>query len=410
MSAKEAGPEIERRGRRVSRAARGWNFFALAAVGSVFLLALLTWFPGGLRAQSSKAKTADPQAAQQKTAKTKASEPKAAQPQTPEPQPPQEEPAQEDGPQKTRTAYPVRNGGVTYQRIEETEKHKTRDGEVETQRVRMPSWGGTRDVLMEREIRTRKLPDGTVEKEYVLKNPDGGDHMVPIEIVRERIKKNGDATTTEREVLKPGYDGRWTPARKETVSESGPESARQSVKEVREPTLTGSWKVVNRETTTTKSSGDDKESRTVQQVSDSYGRLSDYEVREEKTTAGEGGEKREVSVRRRDSQDTDHPKMILVERTVTNQTKSADGKVTTQSVTESDLLAGGATRNVAASGPQTVEETAEVDSPGADGNSKKVIEVKRRGVVEPGMRPAYQVVQEKDRDGNTRQIFIPKAQ
>ncbi len=402
MNTKMASNGIEPRRRVISRPARGWNFFALVAVGSVVLLALLAWFPEWLRAQSSKSKTAEPQAA-----KTKASEPKAA-----EQEPPQEEAAQaqEEGPQNTRTAYPVRNGGVTYQRIEETEKHKTRDGEVETQRVRMPSWGGTRDVLMEREIRTRKLPDGTVEKEYVLKNPDGGDHMVPIEIVRERIKRNGDATTTEREVLKPGYDGRWTPARKETEDESGPESARQTVKEVREPTLTGDWKVVNRETTTAKSSGDSKETRTVQQLPDSYGRLSDYEVREEKTSAGEGGEKREVSVRKRDLQDTDHPKMILVERTVTNQTKSADGKVTTQSVTESDLLAGGATRNAAASGPQTVEETAEVESAGAGGNSKKVIEVKRRGVVDSGMRPAYQVVQEKDRDGNVRQIFIPKAQ
>ena len=373
----------------ISRPARERKFFALLPVGSVVLLVLLTWIPGLLRAQSSKPQAAKPKAAEQ--------------------EPPKEEAVQEEGPQNTRTAYPVRNGGVTYQRIEETEKRKTPDGEVETQRVRMPSWGGTRDVLMEREIRTRKLPDGTVEKEYVLKNPDGGDHMVPIEIIRERIKKNGEATTTEREVLKPGYDGRWTPARKETVNESGPESARQTVKEVREPTLTGDWKVVNRETTTAKSSGDSKESRTVQQLPDSYGRLSDYEVREEKTSAEEGRETHEVSVRRRDLQDTDHPKMILVERTATNQTKSADGKVTTQSVTESDLLAGGATRNVAASGPQTVEETAEVESPGAGGNSKKVIEVKRRGVVDSGMRPAYQVVQETDRDGNVRQIFIPKA-
>jgi hypothetical protein len=351
-----------------------------------------------LRAQSSESKAADSQAAE-------AAEPKAA-----EQEPAKEEAAQEEGPQKTRVAYPVRNGGVTYQRIEETEKHKTPDGEVEVQRVRMPSWGGTGDVLMEREIRTHKLPDGTVQKEYVLKNPDGGDHMAPIEIVRETIKKNGDATTTEREVLKPSYDGGWTPTRKETVEETGPESARQTVKEVREPTVSGDWKVVNRETTTTNSSADGKESRTVEQLPDSYGRLSDYEVREEKTTAGDDGEKREVSVRRRDLQDTDHPKMILVERTVTSQTKSADGKVMTHSVTESDLQAGGAARNLSANGPQTVEETTEVESGGADGTTTKVVDVKRRGAGGSGMRPAYQVVQEKDRDGNVRQIFIPKAQ
>jgi hypothetical protein len=419
MKKEPQGHGIVPQWRRGSRSPGGRTSSVLVAVGTVILAALLAGFPELVSAQSSsskagetkaaKAKASQAQAAQQKT-KTQAPEPKAAQPQAAEQQPPQEEPVQEEGPQSTRTAYPVRNGGVTYQRIEETEKHKTPDGEVETQRVRMPSWGGTRDVLMEREIRTRKLPDGTVEKEYTLKNPDGGDHMVPIEIVREKIKKNGDDTTTEREVLQPGYDGRWTPTRKETVNESGPDSARQSVKEVREPTLTGDWKVVNRETTTTKSSDDGKESHTVEQVPDSYGRLSNYEVREEKTTTGEGGEKREVSVQRRDSQDTDHPKMILVERTVTNQSKSADGKVTTQSVTQSDLQGGGATRDLEASGPQTVTETTEVESPGADGSSKKVIDVKRRGVAGSGLRSAYEVVQEKDRDGNVRQIFLPKAQ
>ncbi len=402
------GPEIGARRTRKFPRARGGRFFALGAAAPVLLLMLLAGFLAPASAQSTRPKAAGPkpppQKTAQKTAKTKAPEKK------PEPPPPPPEAAQEEGPRKTRTAYPVRNGGVTYQRIEETERRKTPDGEVEIQRVRMPSWGGTRDVLMEREIRSRKLPDGTVQKEYVLKNPDGGGHLTPIEIVRETIKKNGEATSTEREVLKPGYDGRWQPARKETVKETGPDSARQSVKEVREPTLTGDWKVVNREVTTSKSSGDDKESRTVQQAPDSYGRLSDYEVREEKTTAGENGEKSQVSVRRRDLQDTDHPKMILVERTVTNRSKSADGKVTTRSVTESDLVDGGATRNTADSGPRAVELIMETESPGAGGSSRKVTEVKRRGVAGSGMRPAYEVVQEKDREGNVRQVFIPKAQ
>ena len=407
MNTEQRGHGIVLRQQWDSRPACGRNSFALLAIGAVVLPALLSGSAGLLRAQVSKSKAGEAQAA-----KAKASTPKAAQPKAAEQQVPQEEAVQpqEEGPQSTRAAYPVRNGGGTYERIEESERHKTPDGEVETQRVRMPSWGGTRDVLMEREIRTRKLPDGSVEKEYTLKNPDGGDHMVPIEIVREKIKKNGDNTTTEREVLKPGYDGRWTPTRKEMVKETGPESARQSVKEVREPTLSGDWKVVNRETTTTKSSGDSKESRTVEQLPDSYGRLSDYEVREEKSTAGEGGDTREVSVRRRDLQDTDHPKMILVGRTVTNQTKSADGKVTTKSVIVSDLQAGEATRNLAASGPQTVEETTEVESSGPGGRTTKVTDVKRRGEAGTGMRPAYQVVQEKDRDGNVRQVFIPKAQ
>ncbi|MBI1982605.1 MAG: hypothetical protein HYS61_00215 [Acidobacteria bacterium] len=348
------------------------------------LLATLTWVPRGLLAQTSEPAKSEAEARPQ-------------------------EAAPEESPQRSRKSFPVRNGSVTYQRVEESEKRKTRDGEVEIQRVRMPSWGGTRDVIMEREIRTRKLPDGTVEKEYVLKNPDGADRMAPIEIIRERIKKSGEATTTEREVLKPGYDGRWTPTRKETVSESGPESARQIVKEVFEPTVTGEWKVVDRETTASKSSDDGKESRTVRQLPDSYGRLSDFEVRDERTTTQEGRESRAVSVRRRDLQDTDHPRMFLVERTVTDQVKSADGKVTTKSVTESDLLAGGATRNVTSSSPQIVEETTEVEAPGEGGSGEKVVEVKQRGAVDSSLRPAYQVVQQTDREGNVRQVFIPKA-
>lgn len=363
-------------------------------MGMAFLLAALIWLPGVALAQSAK------------PAASKADAPKQ---ETPKPEVPEQDAPQEEGDQKTRMTYPVRNGSVTYGRIEESEKRKTPDGEVETQRVRMPSWGGTRDVLMEREIRTKKLPDGTVEKEYVLKNPDGADRMAPIEIIREKIKKSGDKTTVEREVLKPDFEGRWQPTRKETVSESGPESARQSVKEVREPTLSGEWKVVDRQLTTAKSSGESKESRTVRQLPDSYGRLSDYEVREERSTTKEGKESRDVSVRRRDSQDTDHPRMFLVERTVTKQTQSADGKVTSKSVTESDLLSGGATRNATSSSPQIVEVATEEESSGKGGTRQKVVEVKQRGAVDSSLRPAYQVVQETDRDGNVRQVFIPKA-
>ena len=155
-------------------------------------------------------------------------------------------PPEGGGVQKTRKTYPVRSGSVTYGRIEESERRTTPDGEVATERVRMPSWSGDRRVMMEREVRTKKLPDGTVEKEYVLKNPDGADRLVPIEIIRERIKKSGDATTVEREVFKPDFQGHWKPTRRETVSETGGDTAKQSVQEIREPTVTGEWKVVDR--------------------------------------------------------------------------------------------------------------------------------------------------------------------
>lgn len=322
--------------------------------------------------------------------------------QTEEPTPPQEETDQN----KSRT-YTVRNGTLTYGRTEESEKKKTGDGEIETQRVRMPSFAGDRRVMMEREVRTKTLPDGTIEKEYVLKNPDGSDRLVPTEIIRERIKKNGDTTTTERETLSPDYAGHWTPIRKEQVTETGTKDDKQSVKEVRTPSLEGGWRVVDREVTLEKATESGTESRSVRQTPDAYGRLSDYEVKQERTTTEDGKEKKEVTTTRRDPQDTNHPKFFLVEHTVSEQTKSADGKTATKSTTESDLLAGGAARNITPGAPRVVEKKVEVETPGQDGASRTVTTVEERGAVDRTMRPSRQVVQETDSTGHVRQIFIP---
>jgi len=322
-------------------------------------------------------------------------------------QSPEEEASQEGGEQKSRKTYPVRNGSVTYARTEESERRATAEGDVETQRVRMPSWAGDRRVLLEREVRTRKLADGTVEKEYVLKNHDGSDRLVPIEIIRERVKKNGDSTTVEREVLKPDFAGHWKPTRQESVTETGPETSRQSVRQVREPTLTGEWKVVDRQVTVESSSDGRRESHSVRQLPDAYGRLADYEVRQERTTTVPGKEIREVNLRRRDFLDTDHPRFYLVERTVSEQSTSENGKVTLKSTTESDLLAGGATRNLASGRPQVVEERIEESVPGEGGAGRMTVNVKERGVADPRMRASYQVIQETDREGNVRQVFIP---
>ena len=292
-------------------------------------------------------------------------------------------------------------------RIEESERRTTPDGEVATERVRMPSWSGDRRVMMEREVRTKKLPDGTVEKEYVLKNPDGADRLVPIEIIRERIKKSGDATTVEREVFKPDFQGHWKPTRRETVSETGGDTAKQSVQEIREPTVTGEWKVVDRQLTSQKSSGEAKESRSVRQLPDAYGRLADYEVREERATIQDQKENREVTVRRRDFQDTHHPKFYLVERTVSEQRQSPDGTVTVQSTKESDLLGGAAARNIEPGAPRAVEERTEKRALGEAGTEHTVLNVKERGLADPEMRRSYQVIQQTDRDGHVRQLFIP---
>jgi hypothetical protein len=325
----------------------------------------------------------------------------------PEAQPEEAAPPPEESDQKKSQTYTVRNGSVTYGRTEEVEKRKTADGEVETQRIRMPSYAGDRRVMMEREVRTKTLPDGTIEKEYVLKNPDGSDRLVPTEIIRERIKKSGDTTTTERETLAPDYAGHWTPIRKEQVTESGTKDDKQSVKEVRTPSLEGGWRVVDREMTSEKATEAGTESRTVRQTPDAYGRLSDYEVKQESTTTEDGKEKKEVTTTRRDPQDTDHPKFFLVEHTVSEQTKSADGKRTTKSATQSDLLAGGASRNITPGAPREVEKKVEVETPGQDGTSRQVTTVEERGAVDRQMRPSRQVVQETDSSGHVRQILIP---
>jgi hypothetical protein len=325
--------------------------------------------------------------------------------------PPAEQPVEAEAAElrdeKSSKTYPITNGTLTFGRTEESEKKKTADGEIERHRIRMPTYGGDQRVLLERETRTKKLPDGTIEKEHVLKNPDGSNRMVPIEIIREKIKPDGDSTIIEREVLKQDYAGRWQPTRKERVTQSGPEESRQSLKEVRELNLAGDWIVVDREVTTESSSEGQKQSRSVRQLPDASGRLADYEVREERTAREGEKETTEVSVRRRDSQDTHQPKFILVERTRAEQAKSEDGRVTKTSTTESDLVAGGASRNITPGAPKVVEEKSEVETPGPDGASRRTVTVKERGAVNREMRSSSQIVQETDSKGNVRQIFIP---
>ncbi len=305
-----------------------------------------------------------------------------------------------------RKTYVVNNGTTTYSRTEESSRRKTADGEVETQRVRMPAYAGDESVLAEREIRTRRLPDGSVEKEYVLKNPDGSGKLGPIEIIREKSKTTRDSTAVERETLKPDSEGHWSATRKESITEKGPDGARQSVREVREPSVAGGWQVTERQTTRTKTAGAAKESHSVKEVPDSYGRLSEYEIKEERSTKAEDKEVGEVTVRRRDFQDTDNNKFYLLEKTTSEQRKTADGKTIVSSTTESDLVAGDATRNTESHHPEVVEQR-RVEISVQGGVQQKVTTVKERGTVDPRLRPSYQVIQQTDQNGNVRQIFIP---
>ena len=309
--------------------------------------------------------------------------------------------------QKTRKSYPERNGTATYGRTEEFEKKKTADGEIETKRVRAPSYGGDARVLYETETRTKKLPDGSLERELVLKNPDGSGRMMPIEITREKTRTTGEGTTTEREVLRQDVSGKWQPLRKERVTQTGEEKDRKSVKEVRERNLSGDWKMVDRTVTSEKASEAGKATRAVTQRPNAYGELSDFEVREENTSKDGDKESTEVNVRRRDTQDALNPKFFLVEHTRAEQTKSAGGKVVRKSVTESDLVADGASRNVTPGANKVVEEKVEEETTAADGTTRRVVNVKERGAVNRELRPSGQIVQETDSKGNVRQILIP---
>ena len=195
--------------------------------------------------------------------------------------------------------------------------------------------------------------------------------------------------------------------RKERITQTEEEENSKSVKEVRERNISGDWKIVDRTVTTEKTSEKGTTARAVRQTPNAYGQLADFEVREEKTTKdGDKGSK-EVSVRRRDTQDTHNPKFFLVERTRTEETKSADGKVTRKSVTESDLVGQGASRNITPGASKVVEEKTEVETTNSDGSTRRVVSVKERGSVDRELQPSGRVVQQTDSKGNVRQIYIP---
>lgn len=383
---------------------------ATATAGGLALLACLfiaaSAGPLSAQGQTSESKPTEEKAAGQKAPEGKAGEPKPAEEPDAEPKPAEETAAEPAPEPKSTQSFAVRNGTFSYSRTEERERKKTRDGEVETERLRMPAFGGDRRVVMEREVRTKKLADGSIEKEYVLRNPDGSDRMVPTEIIREKIKKVGDSTSIERETLKPDYAGRWTSVRKERETAAGPEASRTSVKETHERSISGDWRVVDRQTTTEKSAQGRKELRTVRQVPDTYGRMADYEVRQERVTTAAGKETREVSLTRRDFQDTVNPKFYLVEKSVSEETKTPEGKTTAKTTKESDLVAGGATRDISAFKPRVVEEKVQETAPGKGGSTDTVEKVKERGAADGELRPSYQVVQETDRSGHVRQVFV----
>lgn len=307
-------------------------------------------------------------------------------------------------PQGESKTFVSENGTQIIDRNLQTERRKTSDGEVEIQRYRTPGYAGDNSISWEREVRTRKLPDGTIEKETILRNPDGGNHMEPVQVVREKITKTGDTTATQRDVLQPNYDGRWQPIQRETITEKGTDKAKRSVKEVQMPNTSGDWQTVERDTTASRSSAEGKVTESVRQLPDASGRLADYERREERSAVQSGKEAREITVQRRDLSDTDGRQFLLVEHTK-ESTATAAGTTVRHITTESDFLAGGFVR---ASHPELVEERTVREKVSPDGSKQVVTTTNAREPGDPtALRPTSTVVQQTDTKGYVRQIFIP---
>lgn len=352
------------------------------------VLALGAWPSGAARAQSPSKPEKKEDAAPTKTV----SEP---------------EKKEDAGPSKTVKAYETKNGTQTYSRIEERERTKTADGDIVTERVRMPAYEGDDRVLLEREIRTKKLANGTIERETILKNPDGNGGMQPIEITRETIHPGESGSTIEREVSKPGVEGGWRTVQRETVHETHDKTSSESSRQVEEPSVNGDWKPVVREFSWDKKTDHGETQGSVTQAPDSTGALSDYEVQSGRTVKSANGETREVTITRRDFGVTEPTAPVVVEHTMTGQKTLPDGSVVTQSATESDLVNGGAARNLESSHPAIVEEKNSIEKPGKNGATTSTTTVRGRGSAAPDLHSAYQVVVEKDASGHVRQIYLP---
>ncbi len=307
--------------------------------------------------------------------------------------------------EETKTSANV-IGTQTYTRTLQTERKVTSDGEVEIQRYRAPAWQGDDNVVWEREVRTRKLPDGTVERETTVRSPDGANRMQPVQVIRETIKKAADTTTTERDVLQPNYDGHWQPVQKETVVNKKVGNAEHTVEEVQVPNLAGDWHVIDRQTTSTRSSGGDTVIHAVRQRPGSSGELTDYEIRDERTVKQGDKETHETTLRRRDASDAEGRRFFLVDHT-TEAATTTGGITVRRSTTESDFISDGAIPNPSGH-TEVVEQCTQQETAMPSGSKQIVTNCKQRDPGDPSSFHAVPtIVQQKDRNGQVRQILLP---
>jgi type II secretory pathway pseudopilin PulG len=312
-----------------------------------------------------------------------------------------------------KKTYADQNGTQELTRTLETEHHVTSDGEVEIQRYRAPAWEGDDKVSWEREVRTRKLPDGTVEKEDVLRTPDGAGQLAPVEIIREKTTLGRDSTVVQREILGRRGGEDLQAVQKEQITEKGPDNAKQVFKEVqRLDTATRQWQTIERETSLTSTSkvGDSiqKETKSVRQTPDASGGLTDFERRQERTVSGDGRETHESTVYSRDMSTTESGHFLLLDHTTTEVRTVEPGNTTRHVVRESDLLFGNSELNLNSRHPEVIEEQTTVERTAPDGSTQTVTKVSGRTASEPSaVRPVYTLVEETDRAGYVRRIYIP---
>lgn len=310
-----------------------------------------------------------------------------------------------------KKTYVEQNGTWQWTQTIETEHQITRDGEVEIQRLRAPAYEGDKSVSWEREVDTRKLPDGTVEKQYILRNPDGYGYLAPVQIIREKTTRGADATHVERETLERPGGTPWQAVQNERVTEKGPDNARQSFKEVWRLNLTThEWEPTEQETsvtsTRTENGTTERETKSVRQTPDAYGELADFERRQDRVVSTDGKQTTESTVYRRDNSTTDNDHFYLLDHSTTEVTVTP-GTTTRYVVRESNLLYDNVGQTYSGH-PEVVEERTTVEKTAPDGSVHTVTRVVGRTSAEgSSLRPIYTEILDLDTNGYVRRIYIP---
>ena len=311
-----------------------------------------------------------------------------------------------------RKTYVEQNGTSQWTQTVETEHHVTSDGEIEIQRLLAPAYEGDNSVSWEREVQTRKLRDGTVEREYILRNPDGSGQLAPVQIVREKSTPQGaDTTLMERETLERPGGTAWQAVQDERVTEKGPENAMQAFKEIRRLNLTThEWDIIEQETsltsTITESGRTERETRSVRQTPDAFAKLADFERRQERTVITTGKQTTESTVYRRDNSTTDNDHFYLLDHSISEVT-IAPGTITQHVVRESDVLLDNYAPTYSGH-PEVVEEKTTVEKTAPDGSVHTVTKVLGRTAAEASsLRPTYTEILDLDAAGYVRRVYIP---